>query len=210
LLKIGLTGGIASGKTTVSKLLAARGVPVIDADVLGWRTYEPGTQTFAQVVAAFGDDLVAEDGTINRKVLGGKVFGRPDEMKRLTDIVWPGIRVLATEELKRLEGAGEQVALLEAAVLIEADWLDLVDEVWVTVVDPAVARERLMARNGWSAEEADARINSQLTNEQRLVHAQVVITNNGSLEDLERQVEEAWSAVEARSYEPARLTEKQT
>jgi phosphopantetheine adenylyltransferase/dephospho-CoA kinase len=198
LLKIGLTGGIASGKTTVSKLLAEKGVPVIDADVLGWRTYEPGTKTFAEVVAAFGDDLVAQDGTIDRKVLGGRVFGKPDEMKRLTDIVWPGIRELAGQELERLESAGERTALLEAAVLIEADWLDLVDEVWVTVVDPLVARERLMQRNGWSAEEADARINSQLTNQERLAHAGVVIENDGSLAELERAVEEAWAALQAR------------
>jgi dephospho-CoA kinase len=196
--KIGLTGGIASGKTTVSKLLAEKGAQIIDADVLGWRTYEPGTGTFAKVVETFGDDLVAADGTIDRKVLGGKVFGKPDQMKRLTDIVWPGIRALADEELARLAAGDTQVALLEAAVLIEASWLDLVDEVWVTLVDPAVARERLMARNGWSAEEADARINSQLTNEQRLAHADVVIRNNGSVADLEREVETAWSALQAR------------
>ena len=93
---IGLTGGIASGKSTVSKILAERGAVLIDADLLGHQTYEPGTATFAQVVAEFGEEIVAEDGTINRQVLGGLVFGHPDGMGRLTGIVWPGIRALAT------------------------------------------------------------------------------------------------------------------
>ena len=101
MLVIGLTGGIASGKSTVTQFFRDRDIPVIDADVLGHRTYEPGTDTFQAVVAAFGDELVAEDGSIDRRVLGGKVFGKPDELKRLTDIVWPGIRRLASEELSR-------------------------------------------------------------------------------------------------------------
>ena len=96
---IGLTGGITSGKSTVSKTLAERGAALIDADLLGHQTYEPGTETFAQVVREFGEEIVAEDGTINRQVLGGKVFGHPDGMVRLTGIVWPGIRALATAEL---------------------------------------------------------------------------------------------------------------
>ena len=96
---IGLTGGIASGKSTVTNFFKERGVPVIDADILGHRTYDPGTDTFKAVVATFGDDLVAADGTIDRRVLGGKVFGKPEELKKLTDIVWPGIRHLASAEL---------------------------------------------------------------------------------------------------------------
>ena len=130
---IGLTGGIASGKTTVTRFFREKGIPVIDADLLGHRTYEPGSETFRAVVKTFGDDLVAADGSIDRKVLGAKVFGKPDELKRLTDIVWPGIRKLASEELSELETGGNAVACLEAAVLFEAGWEDLVDEVWVVV-----------------------------------------------------------------------------
>ncbi|MDZ7728390.1 MAG: dephospho-CoA kinase [Dehalococcoidia bacterium] len=105
MIVIGLTGGIASGKSTVTQFFREHDVPVIDADLLGHKTYEPGTPTFKQVVEAFGDDLVAEDGTIDRKVLGGKVFGKPEELKRLTDIVWPGIRALASEEIEGYRGA---------------------------------------------------------------------------------------------------------
>ena len=143
---IGLTGGIASGKSTVTNFFKARGVPVIDADVLGHRTYEPGTGTFKAVVSAFGPDLVAADGTIDRRVLGSKVFGRPDELKRLTDIVWPGIRRLAEQELADLARAGHAVAVLEAAVMLEAGWEDLCDELWVVVVEPDLAVQRLASR----------------------------------------------------------------
>ena len=196
---IGLTGGIASGKSTVVGLLQEFGAATIDADRLGHQTYEPGSDTFAAVVAAFGDELVAADGTIDRRVLGGKVFGQPDQLKRLTDIVWPGIRALAADELERLEGEGTEVAVLEAAVLIEAEWQDLVDEVWVVSVLPQAARERLMARNNMSAEDADARINSQLSNDARLTHADVVIDTDCALEEVRGRVEAAWHELANRS-----------
>ena len=197
---IGLTGGIASGKSTVVGLLQEFGAATIDADKLGHQTYEPGTDTFRAVVAAFGDELVAEDGTIDRRVLGGKVFGKPEELKRLTDIVWPGIRALAAAELERLAAAGQtEVAVLEAAVLIEAEWQDLVDEVWVVSVSPQAARERLMARNNMSAEDADARINSQLSNDERLEHADVVIDTDCPLEAVRGRVEAAWAELGRRS-----------
>ena len=98
---------------------------------------------------------VAPDGTIDRRVLGGKVFGKPDELKKLTDIVWPGIRKLAREALSEFEAAGHSLVVLEAAVLFEAGWEDLVDEVWVVVVEPNQARQRLATRNG--LDEAAAR-----------------------------------------------------
>ena len=192
---IGLTGGIASGKSTVVQQLQELGAATIDADLLGHQTYEPGTETFRQVVEAFGEDLVAEDGTIDRSKLGPKVFGHPDGMKRLTDIVWPGIRALAEAELERLRSAGTEVAVLEAAVMIEAGWQDLVDEVWVVAVSRDTARERLMARNNLSAEQADQRIESQITNDERLKHADVLISNDCSMDAARSRVDRAWSAM---------------
>ncbi len=194
---IGLTGGIASGKSTVVNQLRELGAATIDADILGHQTYEPGTETFSQVVAAFGEDLVAEDGTIDRSKLGPKVFGHPDGMKRLTDIVWPGIRALAEAELSRLEAAGTEVAVLEAAVMIEAGWQDLVDEVWVVAVSRDTARERLMARNNFSAEEADKRIDSQISNDERLKHADVLISNDCSMEVASGRVSRAWAGMQS-------------
>lgn len=195
---IGLTGGIASGKSTVTKFFRDRGLPVIDADILGHRTYDPGTDTFHAVVAAFGDDLVAADGTIDRRVLGGKVFGKPEELKRLTDIVWPGIRRLASEELSGLEVAGNTIAVLEAAVLFEAAWEDLVDEVWVVVVQPDEAVRRLGERNGLDPEAARARLASQLSNKERTDRADVVIENNATFEALEAAIANAWDELQTR------------
>jgi phosphopantetheine adenylyltransferase/dephospho-CoA kinase len=200
---IGLTGGIASGKSTVTAFFRNHDVPVIDADLLGHRTYEPGTDTFAAVVRTFGNDLVAEDGTIDRRILGGKVFGKPEELKRLTDIVWPGIRRLASEELSEFETAGNNLAVLEAAVLFEAGWEDLCDEIWVVVVEPDLAVERLASRNGLDPEAARARINSQLSNAERVSRAGVVIENNGSLEALNSRIEEAWSELQGRLAQAA-------
>ncbi len=198
MLVIGLTGGIASGKSTVTQFFRDKGVPVIDADILGHRTYEPGTDTFKAVVAAFGNDLVAADGTIDRRVLGAKVFGRLDELERLTDIVWPGIRKLASEELSELEAAGNHLAVLEAAVLFEAGWEDLGDEIWVVVVEPDLAVQRLAARNGLDAEAARARINSQLSNAERIARSDIVIENNGTLEALQGAIQAAWDQLQVR------------
>lgn len=195
---IGLTGGIASGKSTVTGFFRDREVPVIDADILGHRTYDPGTETFEAVVRAFGPELVATDGSIDRKVLGGKVFGKPDELKRLTDIVWPGIRKLASEQLAEFETAGNSIVVLEAAVLFEAGWEDLADEVWVVVVEPEQAIQRLAARNGLDEAAARARIDSQLSNAERTARADVVIENNGTLDELQARIQDAWNALQGR------------
>ncbi|MGE0227307.1 MAG: dephospho-CoA kinase [Dehalococcoidia bacterium] len=190
---IGLTGGIASGKSTAASLLKGYGAIVIDADRVGHRVYEPGTSGFQAVVNEFGHDLVAADGTINRQLLGGKVFGDPAQMKRLTDIVWPEIRKLAAEEIADLKRRDpSSTIVLEAAVMIEANWMDLADEVWVVTVTPEVARDRLMARNGLTDAQAQARIDSQLTNKERLAYADVKVDNSGTLEQFEQRVEREW------------------
>lgn len=195
---IGLTGGIASGKSTVTAFFKDRDVPVIDADILGHRTYDPGTDTFTAVVKAFGDEVVAADGTIDRRVVGGKVFGKPEELKRLTDIVWPGIRRLASEALSEFEAAGNSLVVLEAAVLFEAGWEDLVDDIWVVLVEPDEAVKRLASRNGLDEAAARARIDSQLSNAERITRANVVITNNGSLEELQANIQQAWDQLQER------------
>jgi phosphopantetheine adenylyltransferase/dephospho-CoA kinase len=190
---IGLTGGIASGKSTAAALLKGYGAIVLDADRIGHRVYEPGTSGFQAVVNEFGHDLVAADGTINRQLLGGKVFGDPAQMKRLTDIVWPEIRRLAAEEIADLRKRDDKsIIVLEAAVMIEADWMDLVDEVWIVYVAPEIARERLMARNGLTEEQAQSRIDSQLSNKERLAYADVKIENSGTQEQFEQKVEREW------------------
>ena len=189
-----LTGGIASGKSTASRFLEEKGAAIIDADKLGHRVYETGTQGFLKVVEAFGDDIVGEDNHIDRKALGAKVFGDPDGLKKLTDIVWPEIRRLAELEidsLKILDPDG--VVVLEAAVLFEAGWEDIGDEVWVAVADQEVAISRAMERDGLEREAVEKRIEAQLGNEERISKADVVIENNGTLEEMLGSLERAYS-----------------
>lgn len=197
MIVIGLTGGIASGKSTAAEQLRKNGAHVIDADRVGHRVYEPGSPGFQKVVNEFGHDLVNTDGTINRQLLGGKVFGDPAQMKRLTDIAWPEIRRMASEEIEAERARGTtNVVVLEAAVLIEAEWTDLVDEVWVVYVRPEVARERLMARNNLTADQAQARIDSQLSNKDRLAHADVKIDNSESVDELIKRVDARWKKLQ--------------
>ena len=196
MISIGLTGGIASGKSVVSKLLAGRGARVVDVDKVAQETYRSGTEGFAALRAAFGDQVVGADGEIDRRVLGGIVFGQPEELARLTDIVWPRTRA-RLEEMKAEAAERTGVLVFEAAVLIEAGWWDLVDQVWVVTAPIGLARERLIARNGLTREQADARINSQMTNEERIPFADVVIENGGDLETLAKRVDAAWTALTA-------------
>lgn len=192
MIVIGLTGGIAAGKSTVAQALGERGAHVIDADRLGHRAYEPGREAHRQVAEAFGAEVVAPDGTIDRKALGAKVFDRPAELERLTAIVWPEIRRLAEAEIA---AARAEVVVLEAAVLLEAGWEDLVDEIWVVVVEPEVAVARAVDRGGLDASAARARIDAQLSNQERKARANRVIDNGGDESALLRQVDEAWRAV---------------
>jgi dephospho-CoA kinase len=185
---IGLTGGIAAGKSTVSEALDAAGAVVIDADKVGHEAYQPGTDTYRALVEAFGAEIVAADGQIDRRRLGGIVFADPAQRQRLQEIVWPRMKEMMRGRLAELKANGTGVAVIEAAVLLEAGWQDLVDEVWVVQVPEEVAQARLMARNGFSAEEAQSRIRAQLSNEERARHAQVVIDNSGDIESARRQV----------------------
>ncbi len=193
---IGLTGGIASGKSTVAQALGDRGAYIIDADKLGHTAYLAGSGAFDQVVAAFGTDIVADDGEIDRRKLGGKVFGNEAALRQLTDIVWPSIRAMAEKEIADAQrSAPERIVVLEAAVLIEADWLDLADQIWVTVVKPAVAIKRACARDNLSADAVRARLDAQLSNDERRSYADHVIDNSSDEAHLLAQVASLWAQV---------------
>ena len=193
-----LTGGLASGKSTAARFLREQGAHVIDADVLGHRAYEFGSPAHAQVVAAFGRDVLAADGSIDRKVLGGKVFGKPGELKKLTDIVWPAIRAQAEEEIAQVRTAGSApVIVLEAAVLFEAGWQDIGDEVWVNIVDRPAAIARAMQRDNIPQSTVESRLNAQLSNAERIACADVVIDNNGTLDAMLAQLRSHWQRINA-------------
>jgi dephospho-CoA kinase len=177
-------------------MLAEHGAHVVDVDKVAQATYAKGSDGFEQIKAAFGDDVVGKDGEIDRRILGSRVFGNADELQKLTDIVWPLTRA-RLEAMKAEEDGKADVLVFEAAVLIEAGWWDLVDQVWVVTVPVTIARERLMARNRFTREQADARINSQMTNEERATFADVTIENAGDLQGLKERVDLAWAALTA-------------
>jgi len=153
------------------------------------RAYEKGSPAFNQIVSEFGDTIVdAESGEINRKALGGIVFGHDSDMKRLTNIVWPCIRSLLREEIEKLSREGVDVCVMEAAVLFEAGWDEMVDEVWMVRVPPNVAIERLAKRNDIAIEDAQKRINSQWSNKGRMHKAHVIISNEWDERSTKMQV----------------------
>lgn len=196
---IGLTGGIAAGKSTISTALQHHGAVIIDADKVGHEAYSPGTDTWQALVDHFGKEIVTDSGEIDRRKLGGIVFADPQKRIELQDIVWPRMKEMMRRRLVDLRAQGVAVVVIEAAVLIEAGWTDIVDEVWVVQVPEQVALARLMARNGLSEVDALARIRAQLTNEQRATHAQRVLDNSGTVAEAEARVAEAWRALDARS-----------
>ena len=195
-----LTGGIAAGKSTAARYFAQRGAKIIDADQLGHATYEAGTAANQRLVATFGEAIRAEDGGIDRKALGGMVFGRPEALKQLTDIVWPEIRLLAEAQTKRLlEADPNAIVILEAAVLFEAGWDDLGDATWVVIAEPEVAIARAMTRDGLTREAVEKRLSSQLSNADRRARADLVIENNAQETDFVAALDQAWLGIAPRN-----------
>ena len=196
---IGLTGGIGSGKSTVSQLLGELGAFVIDADKVGHEIYQPGKEAWKQVTAAFGQDILAPDQTIDRKKLGAIIFGSDDARKKLNSIVHP----LMFKDIdyrikeKRADGFTKPI-VVEAAILIEANWLPLADEVWLIVTNKNAVIERVASQRGLSARDTEARIASQLSDAERRKYATLVIENDGSLEDLKIKVQQAWNRISGR------------
>jgi dephospho-CoA kinase len=191
---IGLTGGIASGKSTAARYLESKGALLIDADLLGHQAYEPDTGAYKAIIDTFGPGVVAEDRSIDRKALGGEVFGKPERLKQLTDIVWPEIRRLAEAQIAAYRTTEpEAPVVLEAAVLFEAGWEDAVEEIWVVVVDPDIAIERAMERDNVPAELVQKRIDAQLSNDERKAKADVAIDNSTDLATFLVELDRLWN-----------------
>jgi dephospho-CoA kinase len=192
-LKIGLTGAIASGKSEVARLLAARGACVVDADRIAHGVYEPGSEGYRAIVDAFGPEVVTA-GEVDRHKLGAIVFADAARRRRLTDIVWPLTR-RAVEQLAREQAAaGTRVFVVEAPLLLEAGWRDLFDQVWLVRTSPETARRRLVAR-GLSEADIEARLAAATDAEAASAAADVIIDNDGDLAALERRVDAAWRAL---------------
>ncbi len=194
MLTIGLTGGIGSGKSTAAKILAEFGAPIIDADKVAHTTYAPGGAAYDAVIAAFGAEIVAVDRTIDRKKLGAIVFGNPERLNKLTSIVWPATFESIRAQLDGLRTSGEKMPIVvEAAILIEANWQPLCDEIWLVRASRQAVIDRIERQRGLKPAETEARIRAQLSDDERAKHASLVIDNDGSLDTLREVLKRVWS-----------------
>jgi len=193
---IGLTGGIGSGKSTVSQFLAELGVVILNADKVGHEAFKPDSEIWREVVAAFGRQILTPDGNIDRKKLGEIVFGNPESLSRLNQIMHPRMYAQVKAQLEEYRRQGTRVVVLEVPLLLEAGWTSLVDEVWVTTAPEATVLKRLEERTGLSQAESLARIRSQLSSEERIRHADVVINTDCDLDELKSKVKELWQRLE--------------
>lgn len=189
---IGLTGGIATGKSTVATFLARLGATVVDADAEAHQAMRAGTAVFRAIVQEFGPEVVGEDGEIDRRALGRRVFADPDALARLNALVHPAVRQRLLERVEAAKRRGERAIVLEVPLLYESGFSDLVDEVWLVDADASLQEERLRRLRGLSQEEARLRIRAQLPGEVKRRLAHVVIDNRGDLASLARRVAELW------------------
>ena len=193
---IGLTGGIGSGKSTVSRFLAELGAVILNADEVGHEAFKPDTEIWRKVVAAFGRQILTPDGNIDRKKLGETVFNNAESLSRLNQLMHPWMYAQVKTQLEECRRQGIRVVVLEAPLLLEAGWTSLVDEVWVTTAPEATVLKRLEERSGMSQAESLARIRSQLSTAERAKHADVVINTDCDLDELRAKVKELWQRPE--------------
>jgi dephospho-CoA kinase len=200
MLTIGLTGGIGSGKSTVSRILGELGAPIIDADKVGHAIYAPDGPAYSEVVAAFGHRILASDGTIERSKLGPIVFSDPDALTRLNSIVHPKMFARMRDMIQELRAGGEQNPIIvEAAILIEANWQPLFDEIWLVTASKERVVERIERDRGLKPEQTEARIRAQLSDHERQRYSSLVITNDGTIEELREKVTQLWQSALGRN-----------
>lgn len=182
----------------MSRVLRKLGAPVIDADLVAKTVVAPDTAAWRELTEAFGIDILNEDQTINRRRLGDKVFANPAALDRLNSITHPRILQAIAERLQSYRDAGAEApagVVIDAPLLIEAGMVDMVDEVWLVVVDRSTQMERLIARDHFRADQAKNRINAQIPLEEKRRYADVIIDNSGSVRKTEVQVKRLWARV---------------
>jgi len=199
-LTIGLTGGIASGKSTVTRILRELGATVIDADAIVREVQAPGTPVLAAIAAEFGADMIRSDGSLDRPALGRIIFADTSRRRQLEAIVIPSVRQRINSDLQHCRAQGMPVAVIDHPLLFEAGVSETVDQIWVVYVDRAMQLVRLIERDGLPPAEAEQRINAQMSIEKKRDRATLVIDNRGTLDETRRQVEEAWHAALAASH----------
>lgn len=194
---IGLTGSIATGKSTVSAMLKAKGYPIVDADEIARLVVEPGNPVLAKIATAFGADILREDGTLDRGKLGARIFNNEADRLALNGIIHPAVRSEMIRQKEQWLKNGANTVIMDIPLLFESKLQSYVDRIIVVSAKPEIQLERLIARNNLSEEEANARIASQLPVIEKEKDADAVIHNNGTLRDAENQLEAillAWNA----------------
>ena len=200
MLLVGLTGGLGAGKSTVARMLGNRGAVIIDADDLARRALEPGTRAYQQVCDLFGDQVVQPSGALDRTAIAERVFGDESLRRALESITHPEVFRLLAEEVETLRGT-DSVIVFDAPLLIESGFHRAVDMIVVVTAPEAVQLERVREARRMSEEDARARLRAQADPADREAVAHVVIENDGTLEDLERRVDEVWEDLHRRESE---------
>lgn len=185
---VGLTGGIASGKSLVSSYLKDQGIPVVDADLVAREVVKPGSPALKQIVSRFGPTILKEDGSLNRRAMGKIVFKEPSELAFLNHLLQPLIRQAINEKIKNASKNEQRLLVLDVPLLFEQGYDNICDQVMVVFVDRITQIKRLMKRNGYSQSEAVSRIQTQLPLATKIKFADIVINNNGSPEATKKQV----------------------
>ena len=193
MFKIGLTGGIASGKSTVLTYFKDKGIPYIDADIVAREVVEPGTEGLKAIVDTFGSHVLHDDGTLNREALGAIVFHNEEKRQLLNSCLKTHIRNRIMELTSQYEQGNTPILIYDIPLLIEGEWYTMMDEVWLVYVNETTQIERLMSRNGYTREDALARINSQMRLDDKRAYADVIIDNNGTPHDLTVQLNTIWN-----------------
>ena len=195
MIVIGLTGGIASGKSTVSAILRELGAPVVDADQIVRQLQAPGTPMLAAIVREFGPEVIRPDGSLDRAALGRVVFADPARRRALEAIVHPAVRQEMWKQVAECRARGARAVVLDVPLLLEGGLDRQVDQVWVVWVDRETQLARLMARDGLDRTQAEQRINAQMSLDEKRQRADVVIDNCGTVEATRSQVLAAWRRV---------------
>jgi len=189
---IGVTGNIGSGKSTVCQILAQLGATIIDADKLAHETYKPHSKTWQELITAFGKNIVKANQEIDRQKLGQMVFSDPDALAKLNQIVHPGVYHLAQERIETYRCQKLKAIIVEATLLLEAGWTDLVDKVWLIIAPQDVAIQRLIHHKGIPETQILNRLKSQMPTQEKMRHADEIIYNDGTIPQLEAKVARLW------------------
>ena len=186
MLVVGLTGNIGCGKSSLSDIFRAEGIKIIDADIIARQIYED-EKLLSKVYETFGNDIKNEDGSLNRKALGRIVFSGDEKLIQLNKLTHPVIRQKVSDEIEEYKSQNEEIVILDAALLVESDYLNFIDKLLVVTCKENIQIERIIARDNCSIEEALGRIKSQMSQENKVKYADYVIDNSATLSELRKK-----------------------